>query len=93
MKYVHYLFRTKTWRYECGYQTRLAQYHIRQSCHITGKVELVEFHQACTMVGGTTVYHSPTIEKSIPQVQPKSGNEIDAFVALKIKKCYFEQDG
>ena len=59
---------------------------------ITGKVELVEFHQACTMVGGTTVYHSPTIEESIPQVQPKSGNEIDAFLALKIKKCYFEQD-
>ena len=52
----------------------------------------MEFHQACTMVGGTTVYHSPTIEESIPQVQPKSGNEIDAFVALKIKKCYFEQD-
>ena len=46
---------------------------------------MVEFHQACTMVGGTTVYHSPTIEKSKPQVQPKSGNEIDAFVALKIK--------
>mgnify|MGYP001792632514 CR=1 FL=1 len=52
----------------------------------------MEFHQASTMVGGATVYHSSTIEESIPQVQLKSGNEIDAFLALKIKKCHSEQD-
>ena len=44
---------------------------------------MVELHQAATMVGEPIVCHSPTTEVSIPQVRPKSGNEIYAFFALK----------
>ena len=40
-------------------------------------LDVVEQHQAATMVGEPIVCHATTVEDSSPQVRPKSGNGID----------------
>ena len=40
-------------------------------------LDVVEQHQAATMVGKPIVCHATTVEDGTPQVRPKSGNWID----------------